>query len=145
MRPAGEIRPCPPKVETGLKGGGGGSEENPGEASVETGELSPKTESKGRVATRVRVDEGIDDLLSRTGPGKIVKRRDTVGLTTAVAVAATLAEIAGPVASADPARTDVPAVAQTKLFAVAEVYSSALDIEGVPSIICTDRQRSAVV
>ena len=38
-----------------------------------------------------------------------------------------------------------PVVDETKLFAVAEVYSSTLDIESVPSIICTDRQRSAVV
>ena len=94
------------------------------------------------MATRAGLDDGVDDLLSRTGPGKIVKRRDAVGLTTAVAGAATLAEIAGiATAPADLAGTDVPAVAGTRFLAVAEVHASAVDIEGDPSIIRTDRQR----
>ena len=37
-----------------------------------------------------------------------------------------------------------PAVAGTRFLAVAEVHSSAVDIEGVPSIISTYGQRSAV-
>ena len=84
-----------------------------------------------------------DDLPSRTG--KIVKRHDAVGLTTAVDGAATLVERAGAAAPADLAGTDVPAMPGTRFLAVAEVHSSAVDIEGVPSIIRTDRQRSAVV
>ena len=136
MRPAGGIRPCPPRVRNGPTDGVGITQVRP--LLVEAGEFSPKTESKSRVATRVGLDEGIDDLLSRTGPEKIVKRRDAVGLATPVAGAATLAEIAGAAALADPARTDVLAVAWTRFLAVAEVYSSAIDIEGNPSIIHTE-------
>ena len=143
MRPAGEVRPCPPKVMDGLKEGVKKTQARP--LSVEAGEFSPKTESKSRVATRARVDKGLDDFLSRTGPGKIVNRRNAVGVTTAVAGVATLAEIAGPVASADPAGTNVLAVAETRFLAVAEMYSSAVDVEGDPSIIRTDGQRRAVV
>ena len=107
---------------------------------MEAEEFSPKTDLKSQVATRAELDGGVEDLLSRTG--RIVKRRDAVGLTTAVAGAATLAEVAGAVAPADPAGTDVPAVAGTKFSTVAEVYSTVVDIEGDPSIIRTDRQRS---
>ena len=113
--------------------------------SVEAREFSPRTESKSRVVNRVRLDEGIDDLLSRTGPKKIVKRRDAVGLNTAVDGAATLAEIAGAAVPADLAGTNIPAVAGMRLLAVAEVHSSAVDIEGDPSIIRTDIQRSAAI
>ena len=52
---------------------------------VEAGEFSPKTESKSRVTTQTKLNNGIDDLLSRTGPGNIFKRHDAVGLTTAMA------------------------------------------------------------
>ena len=68
-----------------------------------------------------------------------------MGLTTAVDGAAILAEIVGAAAPADLAGTDVPAVAGMRFLAVAEVHSSAVDIEGVPSIIRTDRQRRTVV
>ena len=97
------------------------------------------------MAARARSDSSIDDLPSWTGPGKIIRRRDAVGSTTAVDGAAVLIEIAGPSAPADFARTDVPAIAGTRFLAVAEVHSSAVDIEGEPSIISTDGQRSAVV
>ena len=69
---------------------------------------------------------------------KIIRRRNAVGPTTAV-------EIAGPAAPADFAGTDVPAIAETSFLAVAGVHSSAVDIEGEPSSIGTDGQRSAVV
>ena len=75
--------------------------------SVEAEEFSLKTESKSRVATRAGSDGGIDDLPSRTGPGKIVKR-DAVGLTTAVDGAATRTEITGAAAPADLAGTERP-------------------------------------
>ena len=143
MRPAAEVRPCPPKVMDGPKEGVKKTQVRP--LSVEAGEFSPKTESKARVATRARVDKGLDDFLSRTGPGEILNRRDAVELTTAVAGAATLAKITGPVASADPTGTDVPAIAEMRFLAVAEVYSSAVDVEGDPSIIHTDGQHRAVV
>ena len=56
-----------------------------------------------------------------------------MGSTTAVDGAAALIEIAGPAAPADFAGTDVPAVAGTSFLVVAEVHSSAVDIEGEPS------------
>ena len=59
-----------------------------------------------------------------------------MGSTTAVERAAALIGIAGQAA---------PTVARTRFLAVAEVHSSAVDIEGVPSIISTDGQRSDVV
>ena len=42
---------------------------------------------------------------------------------------------AGAAAPADLAGTDVPAVAEMELSAVAEVHSSAVDAEGVPLVI----------
>ena len=65
--------------------------------------------------------------------------------TTAVAGVTGLADFAGMSAPADLAGADVPAVAGMKFSAVAEVYSSAVDDEGVPLVIRTSRQRSAVV
>ena len=59
--------------------------------------------------------------------------------------AAALVDIAGAVAPADVAGTDVPAIAGMTFSAVAAVHSSAVDIEGDPSIIHTSEQRSAVV
>ena len=76
---------------------------------------------------------------------KIVKRCDAVELTTVVDGATSLADIAGAVAPADFAKTDVPAVVGMKFSAVAEVHSSAVNIEGDPSIIRINGQRSAVV
>ena len=106
-----------------------------GPLSVEAEELSPENNSLSR-ATRAKSDCSIDELLSRIGPGKIIRRREAVGSTTAVEGAAALIRIAGQAA---------PAVAGTRFLAVAEVHSSAVDIAGVPSIISTDGQRSAVV
>ena len=97
------------------------------------------------MTTRAGSDGSGDNLPSRTGPGKIAKRCDAVDLTTAVAGAAALADIAGAVAPVDLGGTDVPAVARMKFSAVAEVHSSAVDIESDPSVIRTSRQRSAVV
>ena len=92
---------------------------------------------------RVGSEGSGDDLPSQTEPEKIVKRCDAVELTTAVDGATSLVNIAGAVA--DLAETDVPAVVGMKFSAVAEVHSSADNIEGDPSIIRTSGQRSAVV
>ena len=96
MRPDGRIRPCPQRVKNELMDGEGKTHVIP--LSVE---FSLKTESKSRVATRSGSDGSVDDLPPRTGPEKIVKRRDAVGLTTAMDGAATIAEIAGAAAPAD--------------------------------------------
>ena len=82
MRPAGGIRPCPPEMNNNPIAGEGKTAAIP--LSVELEEFSPETKSMSRVAARERSDGGIDDLPSRTGPGKIIRRRDAVGLTTAV-------------------------------------------------------------
>ena len=136
MRPAGGVRPCPPRVKNEPTEGEGKFHAIP--LSVEAEEFSLKTKSKSQVATQAGSDGSVDDRPSRT-------RRDAVGLTAAVDGAATLAEFAGAAAPADLAGTNVPAVAGTRFLAVAEVHYSAVDIEADPSIIRTDRQRSAVV
>ena len=107
-----------------------------GPLSVGAEEFSPEIKSLSRVAARPKSDGSIDELPSRTGPGKIIGRREAVGSTTAVEGVAALIGIAGQAA---------PAVAGTRFLAVAEVHSSAVDIEGAPSIISTDGHRSAVV
>ena len=71
----------------------------------------------------MKSDGGIEELPSWTGPGKIVRRRE--------AVAATPFGIAGQA---------VPAVAGTRFLALAEVHSSAVDFEGVPSVLSTNGQ-----
>ena len=58
-----------------------------------------------------------------------------MGLTPAIAGAMPPAVFAGAVALADLAGTDVPAVAEKELLAVAEVCSSADDAKGSPSVI----------
>ena len=98
-------------------------------------------------------DGGGDFLPSHTGPGSIVIRGDTVVPTAAEAGASALADIAGAVAPVDLAGTNFPAVAGIKFSAVAgmkfssvaEVHSSAVEDEGDPSVVCTSRQRSAVI
>ena len=97
---------------------------------VEAEEFSLMTGWNSRVTTRAGSDGSGDNLPSRTGPGKIVRRCDAVVPTTAVAGATALADIVGAVAPVDLARTDVPAIAGMKLYAVAEVNSSAVDDEG---------------
>ena len=59
-----------------------------------------------------------------------------MGSTTAVEGAAVPFGIAGQA---------VPAVAGTRFLALAEVHSSAVDFEGIPSVISNNGQRSAVV
>ena len=71
MWPTGGIRPCPPRAKNGPTDGEGKTQAIP--LSVEAEEFSLKTESKSCVATRAGSDDCVDDLLSRTGPGKIVK------------------------------------------------------------------------
>ena len=71
--------------------------------------------------------------------------RPLSGSTTAVDGAAAFIKTGGPAAPADFAGTNIPAIAGTRFLSVAEVHSSAVDIEGEPSIMCTDGQRSAVV
>ena len=107
-----------------------------GPLSVGAEEFSPEIKSLSRVAARAKSDGSIDELPSRTGPGKNIGRREAVGSTTAVVGAAALIGIAVQAA---------PAIAGTRFLAVAEVHSSAVDIKGVPSIISTDGQRSALV
>ena len=103
---------------------------------VQAEEFSPKIKSLSRVAARGKSDGCIEELPSQTGPGKIVRRREAVESTTAVEGAATPFGIAGQA---------VPAVAGTRLLVLAEVHSSAVDFEGVPSVISYNGQRSAVV
>ena len=68
------------------------------------------------MTTRTGSDGSGDDLPSRTGPGKIIRRCDAVELTTAVDGATALANITGAVAPADLDETNVPAVARVSAF-----------------------------
>ena len=65
-------------------------------------------------------------------------------LTTAVVGAAAPAVFAGAAAPTNLAGTDVPAIAGMKLSAVAEVYSSAADAEGVLLVIRAGGSRDIV-
>ena len=68
-----------------------------------------------------------------------------MGLTPGVAGEKTPAVFAGTVAPADLAGTDVPAVAEKELLAVAEAWSLADNAEGSPSVIRVSKQLRAVV
>ena len=105
-------------------------------SSVEAEEFSLGFGLKNRVTAGAGSDGSRDFLPSRTGPGSIIIRCDAVVPTTAEAGAAALADLAG---------TNVPAVAGMKFSAVAEIHSSAVDDEGDPSVVRTNRQRSAVI
>ena len=98
--------------------------------SVEAEEFSLGTGPRNRVS-----NGGGDFLPSRTGSRVI--QCDAAVSTAAEAGATALADIAGTVALVDIAGTSVPAVA--------EVHSSAVDDEGEPSVVRSDRQRSTVI
>ena len=82
MRSAGGIRPYPPGMKNEPMAGEGRTDVIP--LSVEAEEFSPEIKLLSQVAVRARLDGSIDDLPSRTRPGKIIRRRDAVGSTTAV-------------------------------------------------------------
>ena len=101
--------------------------------SVEAEEFSLKTVPKNRVPTGEESDSSENCVPSREMPEGVVGRSEVVVSTTALAGAAAPAVFA-----------DVPAVAEMKFSAVAEVYSSAVDAEDVPLVIQASRRRRAV-
>ena len=76
---------------------------------------------------------------------EVFGRTYAVGITQAVAGDISPAVFAGAVAPADLAGTDVPAIAEKVLSAVAEAWSMADDAEGSPSVIRVSKQLRAVV
>ena len=128
MWPAGRSRPFPQRNIKDLTD----KREN---AAVEADEFSLGTGPRNRVS-----DGGRDFLLSRTG-NRVIQCDAAVS----TAAEAGKVDIAGAVAPVDIAGTSVPAVAGMKFSAVAEVHSSAVDDEGDPSVVRSDRQQSAVI
>ena len=143
MRPAGGTRRFPQRVKDELTGEGDNTRVVP--LSVEANEFSLRTVPKIRITTGEGSDGSGNFIPSRERHGGIVQRSDAVVSTTAVAGAAALADFAGAPTPADHARTDVPAIAGMKLSAVAEVHYSAVDDESDHLVVCTSRQRNAVV
>ena len=113
--------------------------------SIEAEAFSLKTVPKNRVPTGEGSDGSENCVPSQEMHEGVVGWSEAVVSTTAVAGASSPADFAGVAAPANLAGTDVLAVAGTKLSAVAEVYSSAVDDEGAPLVIRASRQRPAVV
>ena len=135
MRPSGRSRPFPQRKIKDLMDERENAAVRP--LSVEAEEFSLGTGSRNRVTAGVGSDGGGDFLPSL--PGSRVIRCDAAVSTAAEAGAATLADIAGAVAPLP------EQVFRMKCSAVAEVHSSAVDDEDDPSVVRTNRQRSAVI
>ena len=71
MRPAGGSRPCPPGMKNEPMAGEGRIDVRP--LSVKAEEFSPEIKSLSQMAARAKSDGSIDELPSRTGPGKNIR------------------------------------------------------------------------
>ena len=141
MRPAGAGRPSPQKPIVGISEERGNAAARP--LSVGAAEFSPTLGPRTRGTAGTHSDGGNSPSYSLDSRRQMGRSKVVVPTATEAGSVA-LSSVAGTIAPVDFAGISVPAVAGMKFSAVAEVHSSAVDVDDDTSVVRASEQRSDV-